>query len=119
MDDGYDKQGNPAPGLIGPHADIQNIWAIDDSTYLFLRLEMLGDINFDQGEYTLYFDTDNDISTAEVDSSRLTGTTAGLYLASGTVSLGVTQLNGGATRDSGTLTCFQVYGSSYASYTCP
>ncbi len=43
----------------------------------------------------------------------------GLYQESGTVSLGVSQLDGGAARTSGTLTCFQVYDGSYAAYTCP
>ncbi len=43
----------------------------------------------------------------------------GLYQDSGTVSLGVSQLDNGATRNSGTLTCFQVYDGSYAAYMCP
>ncbi len=43
----------------------------------------------------------------------------GLYQDSGTVSLGVSQLANGATRISGTLTCFQVYDGSYVAYTCP
>jgi hypothetical protein len=58
-------------------------------------------------------------ATAEVDSSRFAGNTYGLYLDGGTVRLGVTQLDSGAFRNSGTLTCFQVYDGSYASYTCP
>jgi hypothetical protein len=66
--------------------------------------------------YGLYNDS---AATAEVNSSRLTGSTYGLYLQSSTVRLGVTQLDGGATRASGVLTCFQVYDGTYASYTCP
>jgi hypothetical protein len=54
-----------------------------------------------------------------VDSSQFAGSSNGLYLDSGTVSLGVSQLDGGATNSSGTLTCFQVYDGNYAAYTCP
>ena len=43
----------------------------------------------------------------------------GLYQDGGSVSLGVSQLDGNATRISGTLTCFQVYNGSYVGYTCP
>jgi hypothetical protein len=53
------------------------------------------------------------------DSSQFTGSSNGLYLDSGTVHLGVSQLDGGATNSSGTLTCFQVYDGNYAAYTCP
>jgi hypothetical protein len=59
------------------------------------------------------------IATTEVDSSRFAGSTYALHQDSGTVRLGVTQLDGGANRASGTLTCFQVYNGSYAGYTCP
>jgi hypothetical protein len=58
-------------------------------------------------------------ATAGVDSSRLTGSDYSLYLRSGTVYLGVTQLDGGAHNGGGTLTCFQVYDENYADYTCP
>jgi hypothetical protein len=57
-------------------------------------------------------------AVTEVDSSRFTGS-QGLHQDGGTVRLGVTQLDGGAALTSGTLTCFQVYDGSYASYTCP
>jgi hypothetical protein len=43
----------------------------------------------------------------------------GLYQGGGTVRLGVTQLVGGAIKTGGTLTCFQVYSGTFASYTCP
>jgi hypothetical protein len=56
---------------------------------------------------------------AMADSSQFTGSSNGLYLESGTVYLGVSQLDGGATNSSGTLTCFQVYDGSYGAYTCP
>jgi hypothetical protein len=49
----------------------------------------------------------------------LEGTSNGLYLNSGTVRLGVSELDGGATNDSGVLTCYQVYDGNYAAYTCP
>jgi len=55
----------------------------------------------------------------DADSSQFTGGDYGLYQTNGTVRLGVTQLDGGAYRSSGTLTCFQVYDANYASYTCP
>jgi hypothetical protein len=29
-DDGYDKSGNPAPGLLGASADIRNVWCVND-----------------------------------------------------------------------------------------
>jgi hypothetical protein len=66
--------------------------------------------------YGLYNDTD---ATATADSSQFTGSSNGLYMDSGTVHLGVSQLDGGATRAAGSLTCFQVYDGSYAAYTCP
>jgi hypothetical protein len=56
---------------------------------------------------------------ATADSSQFTGSSNGLYMDSGTVYLGVSQLDGGATRAAGSLTCFQVYDGSYAAYTCP
>jgi hypothetical protein len=40
-------------------------------------------------------------------------------LDSGTVYLGVSQLDGGATHSGGALTCFQVYDGSYSACTCP
>jgi hypothetical protein len=66
--------------------------------------------------YGLYNDG---LAAAIADSSQFTGSSNGLYQISGTVRLGVSQLNGGATRTSGTLTCFQVYDGSYVAYTCP
>jgi len=56
---------------------------------------------------------------AMADSSQFTGSSHALYLDGGTVRLGVSQLDGGVTRESGTLTCFQVYDGSYVAYTCP
>jgi hypothetical protein len=52
-------------------------------------------------------------------SSQFIGSSNGLYLQSGTVYLGVSQLDGGATLDSGTLTCYGVYDENYTPYTCP
>jgi hypothetical protein len=57
--------------------------------------------------------------TAKADNSQFTGSSNGLYLDSGTVYLGVSQLDGGATNSSGALICFQVYDGSYSAYTCP
>jgi hypothetical protein len=65
--------------------------------------------------YGLY----NDFGAAMADSSQFTSSSNGLYQNGGTVRLGVSQLDGGATRASGTLTCFQVYDANYAAYTCP
>ena len=58
-------------------------------------------------------------ATGDVTQSVLEGASNGLYLGTGTVHLGVSQLDGGATNSSGTLTCFQVYDGSYAAYSCP
>jgi hypothetical protein len=66
--------------------------------------------------YGLY---NNDSAAAMADSSQFTGSSNGLYQNSGTVHLGVSQLDEGATRTSGTLICFQVYDGSYVAYTCP
>jgi hypothetical protein len=66
--------------------------------------------------YGLYNDAS---ATATADSSQFTGSSNGLYLNGGTVYLGVSQLDGGATRTTGSLTCFQVYDGSYTAYTCP
>jgi hypothetical protein len=53
-------------------------------------------------------------------SSQFTGDSdCALYQDGGTVRLGVSQLDGGATCTGGTLTCFQVYDGSFAAYTCP
>ncbi|MGB2895910.1 MAG: hypothetical protein WBB65_07095 [Anaerolineales bacterium] len=68
----------------------------------------------------------NSVSGTTLESTSVTAlgengssTNYGLYQESGTVSLGVTQLIGGAYRSSGILACFQVYDGSYAAYTCP
>jgi len=59
-------------------------------------------------------------ATATADNSQFTGGAGnGLLLDGGVVSLGVCQLDGDATRSSGTLICFQVYDGSYNAYTCP
>ena len=60
----------------------------------------------------------NYYSAAAADGSQFAGDD-GLYQNGGTVRLGVTQVKGGAVRDSGTLTCFQVYDEAYAAYSCP
>jgi hypothetical protein len=61
----------------------------------------------------------NSGGATKADNSQFTGSSNGLYLDGGTVYLGVSQLDGGATNSSGTLTCFQVYDGSYSAYTCP
>ncbi len=58
-------------------------------------------------------------ATINITQGVLEGASNGLYQTSGTVRLGVSQLDGGATRTSGTLTCFQVYDGNYAGYSCP
>jgi hypothetical protein len=60
----------------------------------------------------------NTSATAEIDSSRLTGSDYGLHQYGGTVYLGVTQLDGGAYNNAGMRTCFQVYDENYASHSC-
>jgi hypothetical protein len=63
--------------------------------------------------------SNGDTSTAKIDSSRLIGSTSGLHQPGGTVYLGITQLDGGASKSGGTLACFQVYNGSYGAYSCP
>ena len=58
-------------------------------------------------------------ATVAANSSQFIGSSNGLYQYNGTVHLGVSQLDGGATRLFGSLTCFQVYDGSYAAYSCP
>ncbi len=70
--------------------------------------------NGSSSNYGLY----NNGATATATSSRFTGNTNGLQN-SGTVRLGVSQLDGGASNTGGTLTCFQVYDGNYAAYSCP
>jgi len=73
--------------------------------------------NASSENYGLYNDNN---AAVTADSSQFTGDSArGLQLSSGTVRLGVSQLDGSATRTGGTLTCFQVYDGSYAAYACP
>ncbi len=71
--------------------------------------------NGSSSNYGLY----NESGTAMANSSQFTGNSNGLYVDFGTVYLGVSQLDGGATNSSGTLTCFQVYDETYTAYTCP
>jgi hypothetical protein len=54
-----------------------------------------------------------------INSSQLTGSSNGFEQWSGTTYLGVSQLDGGATKTAGTLTCFQVYDQAYTAYACP
>jgi hypothetical protein len=73
-----------------------------------------------RGEYgSVNYGLHNWSGTATADSSQFTGGSNGLYLDSGTVYLGVSQLDGNATRVSGTLVCYGVYDSGYLPYTCP
>jgi hypothetical protein len=58
-------------------------------------------------------------ATVSVGSSQFIGSSNGLYQTAGSVRLGVSQLDGGATRTGGTLTCFQVFDGNYAAYSCP
>ena len=57
---------------------------------------------------------------AKVTNSRLAGDpNNAAFLSSGTVRLGSVQLDGGATRTSGTLTCFQTFDAAFVAYVCP
>lgn len=63
-DDGYDKNGNLVPPEeFGALADIQNAWAVKDANRLFMKLDFLGNIDFNQAEYTIYLDIDRNKST--------------------------------------------------------
>jgi len=46
--------------------DIQRVWAANDQTYFYLRFELGKEINIqDDNEFTIYLDTDNDLSTGK------------------------------------------------------
>jgi hypothetical protein len=63
----------------------------------------------------------NTTPTAEVkaDNSQLIGATNAVRQNGGPIKIGVSLLDGGVNRESGTVTCFQVYDGNYAAYTCP
>ena len=57
-----DPIGDQSSGII----DFQNIWITNDEDYLFLSLEVGGEINFQNDqEITIYMDLDNDINTGK------------------------------------------------------
>jgi hypothetical protein len=58
-------------------------------------------------------------TTLEATSVTALGDNNGLLQSGGTVSLGVTQLDGGANWGGSGRTCFQVYNGSFAPITCP
>jgi hypothetical protein len=94
-------------------------WGIHlESSYSTLEAESITALgeNGSSDSYGLRNDTG---ATATANSSQFIGSSNGLYQQSGTVHLGVSQLEGGATRTGGTLICFQVYDSNYTAYTCP
>ena len=66
--------------------------------------------------YGLYNQAD---AIVTANSSQFIGGTNGLSLESGSVQLGSSLLDSGATRSGGSLTCFQVYDELYAAYMCP
>jgi hypothetical protein len=89
------------------------------STLEIERITALGK-NGSSGNYGLYNGVNvSDTATANANSSQFIGSDDGLLQGGGTVRLGVSQLDGQATRTNGTLTCFQVYDGSYSSYACP
>ncbi|MFH1855929.1 MAG: CARDB domain-containing protein [Candidatus Omnitrophota bacterium] len=63
LNDGYNQSGEAVPGQLGAFADIENAWAAKDAEYLYLRLDFSGDIDFNLGEYTIYFDIDRSNGT--------------------------------------------------------
>ncbi|MEZ4646435.1 MAG: pectinesterase family protein [Chloroflexota bacterium] len=57
---------------------------------------------------------------SNITAARLVGTGShALYMTSGIVRIGVSEISGGATRAAGVLTCFQAYTELFAAYTCP
>ena len=59
-------------------------------------------------------------AVVDITNSRFVGDTDNaVYMSSGTVRLGSVQVEGGATRLSGTLVCFQTFDAFFAAYTCP
>jgi hypothetical protein len=106
--------GGSFTGISGTMAN--GISNLDDGTTLKVESVTALGKNGSSNSYGLYY-TSSELTTA--DSSQFTGSSNGLYQVSGTVRLAVSQLDGGATRTGGTLTCFQVYDGSYAAYACP
>jgi hypothetical protein len=111
-------QGGSFNGKGGSYAfGISNIQS--GSTLEIERITAVGEKG-SSGDYGLYNGVDgSDTATANANSSQFIGSDDGLLQGGGTVRLGVSQLDGGATRAAGTLTCFQVYDGSYAAYGCP
>jgi len=72
----------------------------------------------EDGRYNVGLYNNND-ATVKANSSQFIGSSDGLHQNSGTVHLGVSQLDGGVNYTGGTLTCFQVYDGNYAAYECP
>ncbi|MFC2043320.1 hypothetical protein ACFLUA_04140 [Chloroflexota bacterium] len=91
---------------------------LNDSSTTTLEAESITALGENGNNYN-YGMYNYDSATVNANSSQFIGINDGLYLQSGTVHLGVSQLVGGATRAGGTLTCFQVYDGNYAAYTCP
>ncbi len=95
-------------------ADTQGIYNYGSTANLEAdRVTVVGE-NGSSTNYGLY----NYDGTATADSSQFTGDD-GLCQFSGTVYLGASQLDGGATSPSGTLTCIHVYDGNYNDYICP
>ena len=101
------REGTNAIGIY--NADGSNI------TLAAERVTALGK----DGSSTNYGLRNDNNATTTANSSQFIGRSDGLYQTSGTVHLGVSQLDGDATLTGGTLTCFQVYDGNYAYYTCP
>jgi hypothetical protein len=78
---------------------------------------MSGSLTFHSG--SVGFRNSNSGSATAASAKCSGNTNRGLYLTGGTVRMGVTQLIGGATRVSGTLSCFQIYDGNFTGYTCP
>jgi hypothetical protein len=106
--------GGSFTGMGGTSA--RGISNIDDGTTLEVKSATALGKDGSSTSYGLFYSSS---ALTEASSSQFTGSSNGLYQVSGTVRLGVTQLDGGATRTSGTLTCFQVYDGNHAAYACP
>lgn len=53
----------PAPGELGAYADLVALWAAQDASYVFMRLQVLGEFDFTAADYAIYLDVDDDPET--------------------------------------------------------
>src|SRR5262249_5786920 len=61
--DGYDEKSQRVMGQLSESATIQSLWAFADERYLYLRLGMLGPMDFAKNDYFIFLDVDGSVDT--------------------------------------------------------